>query len=305
MKTQKFEVIELILFCALFLQLFSGVMLFFWSLQHEKELPLMIIMITKLPVIIASILIFSFSRIMMRVELNKLKEEQETKVQLERSFQLINSLEAQRHDFRNQLQVISSFATMGKNEQLLEYIGECGLALDSLGDLTKLDNAIVQALLLTSYNRMKEMGIKFVFDCGVSLKDLIHSPLKITRIFGNILQNAMEAAMEEKENPIVSVAIWREDEGFFHFVFWNNGPPIRQADLETIFQPGFSTKIGESRGYGLYIVKTLTEELGGRILVHSNAADGTEFHILLPASTKPANAVFPEIFSAGNLGTFV
>ena len=48
--------------------------------------------------------------------------------------------------------------------------------------------------------------------------------------------------------------------------------------MEIIFEKGYSTK-GEGRGTGLYQVKSMVENLGGKITVESQEGVGTSFTI--------------------------
>lgn len=288
MKSIKSDTLELVLFCTLFAQLFCGIQLFLWSLDHRVNLSTRILLTSELPIVVAAFFVFGASRLLTRSESEREREQHETNVQLERSFQLIQSLEAQRHDFRNHLQVIRTLAGMGKMDEIEHYIEECGTSLDNLAGMTRVGNAVLQALLLTFQAKVREMGIKFEVDCQADLTGLKCSPVKLSRIFSNILQNAAEAVSLQKEAPTISVAIWL-DASDFHLVFWNNGPPIPPEEISTIFTPGFSKKVGEHRGYGLHIVKTLVEDLRGRIAVESNEADGTEFHVYLPTGPNIAS----------------
>ncbi|MCL6614517.1 MAG: Spo0B domain-containing protein [Firmicutes bacterium] len=283
MRPTRTESLEFALFCTLFLQLFCGILLFLRGLEHDLEVTIRIILTVQLPIVVLSFLVFGLSRIIARVEEEREKEQFETIQQLERSYQLIQSLEAQQHDFRNHLQVIRTLANMDKSEEIVQYVEECTASLDNLVNMTRVGNVVLQALLLTFQGKLREMGIEFEVLCRADLSQARWSPVKLARIFSNILQNAAEALAQRKDDsPIISVAIWEEEEGV-HFVFWNNGPAIPQGDLERIFAPGFSQKVGERRGYGLYIVKTLVNELGGSITVTSSEAEGTEFHVFLPS----------------------
>ena len=58
----------------------------------------------------------------------------------------------------------------------------------------------------------------------------------------------------------------------------DTGMGIREDDLEHIFENGYSTK-GEGRGTGLYQVKTMVENFGGKITVESQSSVGTSFSI--------------------------
>lgn len=281
MRSIKSENLELVLFITLFAQLFCGITLFLWSMEHRLDLATRIILTAEMPLVVAAFLVFGVSRLMTRSEMEREREQQEMHMQLERSFQLIQGLESQRHDFRNHLQVIRTLASMGKIPEIEEYVDECGSSLNNMAGMARVGDIILQALLLTFQSKVREMGIRFEVSCQADLSVLRCSPVKLSRIFSNILQNAAEAVTHQISDPTISVAIW-QDESRIHFIFWNNGPPIPLEDQQHIFAAGFSRKVGEHRGYGLHIVKSIVEELGGSINVTSNDAEGTEFQITLP-----------------------
>ena len=64
----------------------------------------------------------------------------------------------------------------------------------------------------------------------------------------------------------------------------DNGVGMPQERMDKMFQPFFSTKIGQGgTGLGMAIVQNLvTKALGGRITVQSTVGEGTQFHIVLP-----------------------
>jgi len=67
----------------------------------------------------------------------------------------------------------------------------------------------------------------------------------------------------------------------------DSGSGIPEHNLDKIFDPFFTTKgVGKGTGMGLSVVHGLVLAAGGHILVESNAASGTAFHILLPLETS-------------------
>jgi signal transduction histidine kinase len=63
----------------------------------------------------------------------------------------------------------------------------------------------------------------------------------------------------------------------------DSGPGIPDAMSETIFDPFFTTK-GEDQGtgLGLYIVRSIIDEHGGKVRLAPSDGMGAEFHIELP-----------------------
>lgn len=73
----------------------------------------------------------------------------------------------------------------------------------------------------------------------------------------------------------------------------DNGVGMPQERMDKMFQPFFSTKIGQGgTGLGMAIVQNLvTKSLGGHITVQSTVGEGTQFHIVLPRQApQPTSA---------------
>ncbi|MCL6613451.1 MAG: Spo0B domain-containing protein [Firmicutes bacterium] len=209
-------------------------------------------------------------------------ENRQTHLQLEQSLQLIAGLQAQRHDYRNQLQVLQTLLALGKHEEVARRIDEYRLALDELASLNKVENTILQALLLAMWTRAKEFDTDFRVECKADLKSFNQPPVKISRIFTSLLRNAVEAAALRRGGSAVSVAIWQEG-GDFRFSIRHNGPTLPPRDRGWIFPPGGSGAPDDGGGYGLCVAKELIEELGGRFAVRSDEGEGMEFLVILPA----------------------
>lgn len=68
-------------------------------------------------------------------------------------------------------------------------------------------------------------------------------------------------------------------------VIADNGPGISAEHLHKIFSPFYSTKSVEGgAGLGLYISRSIIEDLGGTLSVESTEGTGTRFRIVLPAA---------------------
>ncbi|HBF36179.1 MAG TPA: hypothetical protein DDW50_02535 [Firmicutes bacterium] len=216
------------------------------------------------------------------IEMNKESIIRETdRLQLEESQKLIQTLSSQRHDFKNQLQVIQMLAQMNKSQEVADYIQGYNTSIDQSDAMyMQIKNPAIAAMFLVFYTQTKEKGITFSVDCDVDFREFHLSPVAITRILGNIIRNAIEILeIHPNVKRSIQVTIW-EAANCYHFVIWNNGPSIPQDILPNIFTPGFSTK--NSSGLGLSIVKQLLNEIAGQIFVHSDPNDGTEFKIVIP-----------------------
>ena len=224
--------------------------------------------------------IHSFYKFTLLLNQEKIYREAD-RLQLEESQKLIQTLRSQRHDFKNQLQVIRVMAQSQRNNEIMEYIQDCNTALDFTKEIPfRIENAAVSAMTIFFASQSREKGIDFSVDSDIDFVNFNLSPAKITRVLGNIIQNAIEVfQINHQKDRNIQLTMWEQNDSY-HFLIWNNGPPIPEEIQGLIFQSGYSQK--NSTGLGLTIVKQLVEEMGGRISLKSNAEDGTEFKITIP-----------------------
>jgi CheY-like chemotaxis protein len=99
----------------------------------------------------------------------------------------------------------------------------------------------------------------------------------LRRVLGDMLKNALEAALPEETATIGCHAV---DGGV---EFWVHNPGFMEKQIQSqVFQRSFSTK-GEGRGLGTYSIKMLSERyLGGTVGFHSTAPGGTRFFARFP-----------------------
>lgn len=203
------------------------------------------------------------------------------RLQLEESRKLIQTLRSQRHDFKNQLQVIGVMAQFQKNNEIVEYIQDCTTTLDFSKEIpSRINNPAISAMIIFFATQARENGVDFEVDSDIDFTTYNLSPAKTTRIIGNIIQNAIESfqIISQKERNI-QLTMWEKDDTY-HFLIWNNGPPIPEEIHRFIFLSGYSLK--NSTGLGLSIVKQLVDEMGGGVNLKSSIEEGTEFRITIP-----------------------
>ena len=105
---------------------------------------------------------------------------------------------------------------------------------------------------------------------------------KLARVFNNILKNAIVYSYEKS---VIDIAARRQDNNMI-ITFTNQGSPIPQEKLETIFEKFFrldtsrSTNTGGA-GLGLAIAKEIVNAHEGNIYVQSNS-EKTVFTVVLP-----------------------
>jgi signal transduction histidine kinase len=116
--------------------------------------------------------------------------------------------------------------------------------------------------------------------CGENVGKLSTDPLILKRILTNLLNNAVQAmpnggkltlkAQIEQDDAVISVT--------------DTGAGIPVEVREKLFTPLFTTK-SKGQGFGLAVVKRMTEALGGNVSFESEEGKGTVFIVRLPASS--------------------
>jgi signal transduction histidine kinase len=106
---------------------------------------------------------------------------------------------------------------------------------------------------------------------------------KVLQIIVNLVSNARHALNESvRDEKRLRVAISSASEGELRVEVEDNGVGIAAANLDRIFQHGFTTR-KDGHGFGLHSAANAAAELGGRITVTSAGAGlGATFTLLLP-----------------------
>ena len=188
--------------------------------------------------------------------------------------QLIDSLRANIHEFKNKLHVILGLLELGEVDEAIKYITRLE---DEVGasrfENANIDDSILLALLTGKLNIAMEKGVKLKLIKGSSLMSdhgrITTSDLVI--IVGNLIENALEACDRSMKNGI-EVYLKESDEDILIMVL-DTGLPIA-FDVEKIFEKGISSKKGNTRGSGLALVKEKIDLYGGEMQV--NQKEGTK-----------------------------
>ena len=114
--------------------------------------------------------------------------------------------------------------------------------------------------------------------------------VQLREAFANLIGNAVNYL--DKEPGRVEVT-WREDGDFCVFCVADNGPGVPEAIRERVFEP-FVRGPGEAgrrpgTGLGLYFVRTVVEQGGGRVWVESTSGEGSRFYFTVPRRPPGAN----------------
>ena len=104
-------------------------------------------------------------------------------------------------------------------------------------------------------------------------------PEQISRVFINLLKNAIQAIPEDREGKIgLRLETNRQSA---RVEVTDNGKGIPKELGDKLFQPNFTTK-SSGMGMGLAIVKSIIENAGGSITFQTELGKGTTFIVELP-----------------------
>ncbi len=124
-------------------------------------------------------------------------------------------------------------------------------------------------------------------------------PSELRQVFTNLIANALDAMDHSPQHAdtgragdpsqgelTLTVEKTKEDEIAVRIA--DTGHGIAAENLDSIFQPFFTTKGEEGTGIGLWVISGIVEKVGGRIEVSSSTTGkrGTCFSIYLPARRK-------------------
>lgn len=123
-------------------------------------------------------------------------------------------------------------------------------------------------------------------------------PGQLQEVFLNLITNAF-GAVAEGGRIAISGEIRNQEWVVVHIA--DDGEGIPAEDLDRVFEPFFSTKIGKGgTGLGLSITYGLISDMDGRISVESQIGEGTTFTIELPM--KPPETALEANTSASPAG---
>lgn len=247
--------------------------------DKEQKINNTLIMTNRVPIKDGQKVIGAIATFRDKTELTNLAEE------LTGVKQIVEALRANNHEFMNKLHVILGLIHIGELEEAKKYITNITEKKQKLlSEVTnKIKNPTIAALLLGKFSRAKELNINLVIDEATNFENKIKNITNnlLVTIIGNLIENAMEAASKSiKQDRYVNVRI-QETIKEIKIEIKDSGVGIEKEYINTIFERGYTTKLGSS-GVGLSLVKDAIDNLNGNITVASELNEGTIITVILP-----------------------
>ncbi|MEK3805976.1 sensor histidine kinase [Bacillus sp. FSL H8-0547] len=195
----------------------------------------------------------------------------------------VNALRVQNHEYNNKLHTIAGLIQLGNYEKALQFVFQTTEEQDELIQFLNrnIKDESIAGLLLSKIRRGKELGIAVEIDRSSRFElfppRIDHHDLVL--IIGNLIENAFDSFQHgECSKPRIFVSL-EQVSGQSILIVEDNGSGIREQDLPFIFDQGFSTKGGNERGIGLYMVRQLIHQANGSIQAESEEGAGTSFTV--------------------------
>ena len=184
-------------------------------------------------------------------------------------------------DVKNTLSMISN--NLGSIASLINNFKDL-LREQSKSELCQFDlRYYINMIYQTQKTRFAHIEHKFIFNCPTPF--LLNSyPGVFFQIISNLMINSFIHGFEKRDNCVINIFVSNEDENQIKIIYKDNGQGISEDSIDKIFNPFFTTKIGQGgQGLGLYIVYNLVHErLNGTIQCNSSLGKGTTFTITFP-----------------------
>lgn len=133
---------------------------------------------------------------------------------------------------------------------------------------------------LTLNDNIRESGA--VIKTGINVSQMTFSRRKLRSIVYNLVKNAIKFKSAER-HPEIFIKTEREGD-FIIISVKDNGIGIDKSKQEVIFSKYFRAENAiEGSGIGLYLVKEIVNNSGGKIIVNSDRGKGSEFRVFLQA----------------------
>jgi PAS domain S-box-containing protein len=149
--------------------------------------------------------------------------------------------------------------------------------LNPIAKDTNLEEIIQELLLDASFP--ENIDAKYLL--AEEAKDIVADPALLKRILQNLVSNAVQAMPEGGGLEIQS----RQENNEIAISVEDSGVGVPSEHMDKLFTPLFTTK-SKGQGFGLAVVKRITEVLGGTVTFESEVGRGAKFTVHLPIAKK-------------------
>ena len=201
------------------------------------------------------------------------------------------SLRAQAHEADNRLHTTVSLIELGRGQDAVDFATAALASAQQLTDrvVDAVEAPVLAALLLGKSATAHERGVRLEIDPGTAARETGIPSGELVTIVGNLLDNAIDAALAGEPPREVQFAAWVEADRL-EIRVEDSGPGVGEEQLPHLFERGWTTKAegglpstGMGWGLGLTLVRQAVRRNGGSVTV--DAGPGARFCVSLPVRT--------------------
>ncbi|MDQ1662675.1 MAG: hypothetical protein QOJ68_2655 [Blastococcus sp.] len=208
------------------------------------------------------------------------------------------SLRAQAHEAANRLHTTISLVELGRGQEAVDFATAQLASAQLLTDrvVEGVGEPVLAALLLGKTAAAHERGVLLELDPATAVGSTGIPGGDLVTIVGNLIDNAMDAALAGDPPREVQVALWVAD-GRLEIRVEDTGPGLSEEQLPLVFERGWTTKDdgaaprGLGRGLGLALVSQAVQRHSGTLVCRPGP--GAEFRISLPLPSAAGERALP------------
>ncbi len=168
-----------------------------------------------------------------------------------------------RHDISNHLLAISALMESGNIAEARRYLNEVSEMNDLAAMPVKTGASVLDALLFKKTEQAKEIDIILSFDVSCPLGDTAISDYDLCSVFGNIIDNALEAVAPLEDNRKVTVAIEKQ----LDMLYIRCSNPF-EGEIRTRGERLLTGKADTAmHGFGISRVRDIARKHGGEVKI--------------------------------------
>ena len=189
---------------------------------------------------------------------------------------MYNQMRGWRHDYRNHIQTMKSYAAQNDVEALRRYLDELDTDLKTVDTAIKTGNRMADAILNSKISLARAKHICVIADAHIPVA-LKVSELDLCAVIGNLFENAIEASLALPEEQRF-IRIYMDMKNTQLYISVTNATAAKKRQKQN---GRFHTTKGEGHGFGLMRIDNIVERYGGYL--SRNSEDGAfTTELLLP-----------------------
>ena len=190
--------------------------------------------------------------------------------------QMYREMRGWRHDFRNHIQLLKTYAQKGDLASVCSYLAQLEDDLKRVDPAVKTGNLMADAILNSKITLAKAHKIPVRVDAHIPVK-LSISDLDLCVILGNLFDNAIEANLDLPPEQRM-IRVYMDMKNTQLYISFTNRTAAKKMRKE---KGRFVSTKGEGHGFGLVRIDNIVQRYGGYL--SRNSEDGAlTTEILIP-----------------------